>query len=307
MNTTSYDEDMKFRVVYDGPALQEHRMDVRDLAPALLAFGELLEEANHTLNGEKSRLSVSVNASFKAGSFGIDLSVGTALQNILNLFSGNMASGANNLLGLLGFCSGSAVGLVQLIKWLKGRKISRVEVLQTGNVRVFVDHDSEEVDRRVIELFQNYKLRKALEAAVSKPLETDGIEDVGITLDEGKTFIHIPKQERAFFVAPMLEDEQISDTYIDKTLQLVSVSFKEDNKWRFTDGASTFYATVTDQSFLDAVNNSEKVFTKGDVLSVRLHIQQWLAGEELKTDYTVEQVLEHRSGARQINLPFSDA
>lgn len=39
------------RITYDGPALAEHVMDVRDLAPALLAFGDLCEEAGRALYG----------------------------------------------------------------------------------------------------------------------------------------------------------------------------------------------------------------------------------------------------------------
>lgn len=34
-----------FHLVYDGPALAENRMDVRTLAPALLAMGDLVERA----------------------------------------------------------------------------------------------------------------------------------------------------------------------------------------------------------------------------------------------------------------------
>lgn len=34
-----------FQVVYDGPALEGSTIDVRDLAPALLAFGDVIEQA----------------------------------------------------------------------------------------------------------------------------------------------------------------------------------------------------------------------------------------------------------------------
>jgi len=32
-----------FRITYDGPALASHEMDVRELAPALLAMSDLLK------------------------------------------------------------------------------------------------------------------------------------------------------------------------------------------------------------------------------------------------------------------------
>jgi hypothetical protein len=40
-----------FKVSYNGVALQEGRLDVRDLAPALLAVGSLFDAANRALNG----------------------------------------------------------------------------------------------------------------------------------------------------------------------------------------------------------------------------------------------------------------
>jgi hypothetical protein len=57
-------------VVYDGPALAEHAMDVRDLAPALLAIAETLEEANTVLNGNRAQVRVQVHASFKTRAAG---------------------------------------------------------------------------------------------------------------------------------------------------------------------------------------------------------------------------------------------
>jgi hypothetical protein len=41
----------QFHVVYDGPALDEHRMNIRDLAPALVAIADLFSAANTELNG----------------------------------------------------------------------------------------------------------------------------------------------------------------------------------------------------------------------------------------------------------------
>ena len=48
------------RLAYDGEALASHCMDVRDLAPALMGLGELLNAANFELNGKNVGLEVKV-------------------------------------------------------------------------------------------------------------------------------------------------------------------------------------------------------------------------------------------------------
>lgn len=80
----------KFQIIYDGPALTDSLMDVRDLAPALLALGDAIEEANFALNRKKSSISLKVNASFQSGCFGIEFDViqGT-LDQALSLFTDN--------------------------------------------------------------------------------------------------------------------------------------------------------------------------------------------------------------------------
>src|ERR1700710_1861288 len=103
----------RFHVVYDGPALTEHRMDVRDLAPALVAFADLFTAANKEVNGDAADVRVQVNASFKAGSFGIDL-VATQhlLSQIRDIFSGSGATAICNaytIMGLVGLAGGGGL------------------------------------------------------------------------------------------------------------------------------------------------------------------------------------------------------
>jgi hypothetical protein len=51
-----------FQLRYDGPALSEHGMDVADLAPALLALGELIKRANFAVNGDASKVNLIVQS-----------------------------------------------------------------------------------------------------------------------------------------------------------------------------------------------------------------------------------------------------
>lgn len=300
-----------FQVVYDGPALAGSLIDVRDLAPALLAFGDVIEQANATINDGQAKVTLKVSASFKSGCFGIDFAVVQGLlDQALDLFKGTPIASAKELMDYLGFFKevgsnvvGAGVGLIALVKWLRNRKIKEVVLLDNGNVKIVVaDGESIETERRTLDLLRNFKLRQALEQAITEPLDRDGYESVALTTDAEKGFVIIQKTERSYFRAPPEESEDLLDQTDSANLQLMSVSFKEDNKWRFSDGSNTFAAAITDAEFLNRVSLGVETFAAGDIMNVRLRRRQWLAGSTIRSEYEVVEVVSHRKAMVQIPM-----
>lgn len=303
-------DDMKFRIVYDGPALDAHEMDVRDLAPALLSLSDALEEAGRTIYGKERRISVKVNASFKAGSFGVDLIAQSSslTGQIISAFSGNNASAACNIISLVGFgyltSKQSYKGLIQLIKWLGHRKMTRVEPTIDGCAKIFIDDESEIFESQVIELYKNKKLRRSLENVITKPLERDGIDTFAVTIDNGVTFVEVSKDEAIYFKVDSIQESIISESITERALQPLDISFREGHKWQFSDGNNPFQADVSDERFLRAIDEQSVAFAKGDLLLVDLKVTQYLADKGIKTSYEVVNVKKIINPQRQIDLPF---
>lgn len=91
-----------FKISYDGPALAANEMDGKDLVPALLALGELFEEANRILNGEKVKTAVNIKAT-SPGSLHIDFSlVQGIMSQARSLFGSDSVTAIVNAKELIG-------------------------------------------------------------------------------------------------------------------------------------------------------------------------------------------------------------
>ncbi|EML1597068.1 MULTISPECIES: hypothetical protein [Burkholderia] len=300
-----FDTMSRFRITYDGPTLDSSEMDVRELAPALLAFGDLLDASTRALCGAQVRPQVNVRGSFKTGSFGIDFTLATSLlgrmRDMLSGSEGTALANAVTILTALGIAAPRArKGLFAVLKWLRGREITHVR-MQNNTAVLDVDGDELEIDLPVLTLLSDVRVRQAI-AQVLAPLAREGIEIFAAGTDT-EVYETVAHNEIAWFHAPEPTDSLLLDEHRKMAFSIVSLAFKDDNKWRLYDGTSTIHATITDAGFLSRVNNSQISFSKGDVLLCNVRMQQWQTSDGAKTEYEVTDVLEHRPAGLQIRLP----
>src|SRR3954469_17506894 len=87
-----------FGIAYDGPALATGRMPVRDLAPALLALGDLFSLSSGLLYPQLSPVAVQVEAT-EQGSFFVHLllEAEAAWDQLIDIFGSKDASALTNL------------------------------------------------------------------------------------------------------------------------------------------------------------------------------------------------------------------
>lgn len=146
----------EFSVAYNGGrGAGEHSIDVEDLAPALLAFGRLIREANTESNGKKAKSKLLVVSDFEQKCFNINFEVILSYyEQIIDLISVSDVKSAKEILEWLdllkvGSGVGMSLGFLGFLKWRKGRKIeSQTEIIDQngdGTVRVKVVGDNNTV------------------------------------------------------------------------------------------------------------------------------------------------------------------
>ena len=301
----------QFRLKYEGSLLDSHEMNVRDLAPALLAVGELFEEVNSIINDEKSRITVNIKAT-DPGSIDIALTLAQSiLDQATHLFSGDGVEAVVNAEDLLklvfgiGSTGGSGYGLLGLIRWVKGRKIKSIKKtganVEINGLNVELDNGEAKVfSENEVKLFGAINIRRKMQAIIQVPLSKEGISKMKIGTEDN--FQEITEEERNSFSIDDSGEEIIDEVEIETNLTMLNIAFQ--GKWRFSDGVSSFYANIEDKDFLDKVHKNQIVFANDDILQVTILRTQKIQNGELKTEQVIKKVLGHRSAAVQIKLPF---
>ena len=117
-----------FVISFDGPGVQDGRIDVRDLAPALMSLGRMIDAANLAINGEKRPIKVEVRA-VAVGSFAVHLdAVLSGWDLVKSVIDRGDVEEAKKLLEWIGLLGIPPVGatLFSLYRWLRGRSPDKV-------------------------------------------------------------------------------------------------------------------------------------------------------------------------------------
>lgn len=293
-------------VRYDGPALAEHRMDVADLAPALLGLSELCKIANERFNGNSAAIKVLIGADQEQKCFQFSLEVvQTILQQAQGLLNHSEIKTAKEILEWIGIVGGpiaGALGLFKLWKRLQaGGEVSK-ETLTVREGRNVVQLQITGDNNTVLAYRESYELLKdeaARESAkrivqpVTKPgyeeleFEVDGVVQDRVDKPEALAILDTPREMLSEPEAP-LGAPQILTAFVGV---YAPVFDERATRWRFTFNGGHEYMDISETSIAaDAVRRGGAM--ANDLYQVRLEMQQFRTHEgRLTARYRIKEVL----------------
>jgi hypothetical protein len=293
------DSTVNFGLAYRGEALTENTMDVRDLAPALIAFGELFTRANTILNGEDISVSLKVRAT-KPGSFELLLVLAQIYHTTTQFLTSDLVTSASNLVTLITGVQKGSESLFGVFKKLKGQK--PVVSQQPDGVTLKASNIELHISNEVFRLYKDSDVKR-LSQAVVEPLFRDGIDKM-IVKDEERELETINKEEASSFLFSDIATSDGTENIIPRVaLKLVSPTFDlKKAKWRLDDGGGSKWYSIEDEKFLLEVREHKRRFGMGDYLVCRVKILQRVTEKGLDMERAILTVLEHVKAGEQLSL-----
>lgn len=203
---------------YDGPALKHHEMDVHQLAPALLAIGDLCKLANQSLNGEVASVKVLVRADVEQKCFQLEFQlVQTLFDSLVHILEQERIQNAKNILEWIGMVAGGTafVGatVFGVIKFLSQKKpedaISVSAADRHGNVTYKIEGNDNTIivnpvvdrlvqDPRVLSAMKHIVAPLTEEGYDSLEFEKQGVESVYFTRAEATKILRLSPEQLKF-------------------------------------------------------------------------------------------------------------
>ncbi len=306
--------DQKIELVYRLKNINaDEGVDIFEIAPILMDFGNLIKSASDVL-GLEQKIEVKVKP-FKDGSWITEFLIHT--QQIRTLLMSPEVLAMEGLLGLLGFTLPNSIkGVATIIRFTKG-KVNNFRKSEDGAVVTYTDEQGNklEVNAAAHKLVQSPLIQQNYYSGVLASLEKfPAATEVEISI-KGEDAEGFTEQDRAYFEeyarTELLEEVEqnatiMSGVYIKPKRGSYS---GEEKAYSFVLGENVIWpTTIEDQAFLDKVKSGELRLYSEDVLKVDLEvIQKKDSSNRLITQYAIKKVLEYIKYEKPHQFSIDDA
>lgn len=299
----------EFAVKYDGDDLRNHLMPVRELAPALIALGEMFERANTILNGETAQVSLDIRAT-KEGSFEIGLLLRQVIETA-PMFPDAISLAADLKTIVIGGGTVGSLGAFGVIKRFRGKRIPEPTPAspEEGEGLVVLEYSNNvklTIPASVAKVASDQKMRE-LVAAVAAPLRRDGISELAFQ-EDGKTVESLSEDEATELAPPLpMPEEQSNEIFMRGVrLRATTINFEPDRKWRLSDGAAIGWYSIEDKAFKERIADGRTRLGNGDVFVCDVARITTGSGNRSSIRYEIRKVHEHyaRDPGEPIPMPL---
>ena len=296
-----------FSLAYQGPAVEDGRMPIRDLAPALIALGDLFESANEIVDPHAPTVHLDVRT-FKDGSVEAWLSaVSDSVEGVL------LSDPITALSTLVTLITDPVKGVFAVLKRIKG-KIIRVERNNEGGT-TFTTHNGnsyhfENLENSVVQIIENNYAREAAKAVVKPVRDKDGLDRLTIKRADQPSLVVTKDdaKELAEWQVEKPEAEVINEQTFEAVLVPVQPTLDPKYMARFLMAGTKdqmIRARVEDEEWWGRVHRREQGFFEGDSMRVDLRLRQWPLESNKPAEYTVMKVHSHaHPEGRAVPLPL---
>lgn len=275
-------------------------VDIFEIAPILMSFGELIKSSSDTL-GFEQKIDVKVKP-FKEGSWITEFIIHQeTIRNLFNLAKDPNAQAVGLILAMLGLSAKDGIkGVVGVVRFTKG-KVNNFKKKDEETV-TYINDAGEELEVTMPEhrLVQSPLVQINFYNGVIAPLEkfptagsvTINVDNKPVTLDENdkKDFEEYARTE-------LLEEVEENITSLDNIfIKPKRGSYSgEEKAYSFYFGESILYpTTIEDEDFLDMLKSGSIRLFHEDVLKVNLEIRQKKdVTNKLVNHYSIKKLLEY--------------
>jgi hypothetical protein len=293
----------------------EEGVDVFEIAPTIMYFGELIRSANSVL-GYEQKIDVRIKP-FAEGSWITEFILqSTYIDNIINYISSEEGKDLFLLLGLLGISNIRAgiTGVAQIIRFTKGF-VSNFK--KTGGKITYINDKGEELTVSLEEhkLVQSPLIQNNYYNCMISPFDKfPTVSAVSLSNIEGELEQRFTPSDKpafkAYVNAELFEDTEDVETVLSNVfLKPKRGSFSGmEQAYSFIMGDSTLWpVTIEDEGFLSKIRSGETRLYSEDVLKVNLKIlQKKDAVNKIANKYVITEVLEYTKYEERKQLRIND-